>query len=134
MLALWIHCCLGAGCMRYVRNLYIRSYALSTARPIAAEPATFPSAAFGMPLAISCPLGSNPPPAYSWIRYSDVDMGSRLPWPDNLAFIEDDTNKTWATDHWTSDYNGFYVCCAENLLATTCYHNANQLRLFADRK
>ena len=98
------------------------------------EPVTFPSAVFGMPLAISCPLNSNPHSTYSWIRYSDIDMDHRLSWPDGLIFVENDTNVTWATDHWTSDYNGFYVCCAKNFLATMCYHDVNHLRLFADSK
>ena len=114
---------------------YAQIYAcihLSTARPNAVEPVSFPSAVFGMPLTVSCPLSSNPNSTYSWIRYSDIDRERRLPWPNGLIFIESDTNQTWATDYWSSDYNGFYVCCAENILATLCFHDVNQLRLFAD--
>lgn len=118
----------------YIHDFALYACVFPAVGPAVKPAAKIPSAVFGMPLTISCPLDSNPLPTYNWTRYSDIDKGQELPWPDGLVFVENGTKETWATDYWTSDYNGYYVCCAENALASVCYHDINDLRLFADSK
>ena len=85
----------------------------------------------GRGLSVDCPIRGNPAPVVQWTRYSDIDQAYVLPWPSEIEF-RDQLNSSWVVDKWSSEFNGFYICCGANILNETCYHNTITFRLFSE--
>lgn len=87
----------------------------------------------GQPLTLSCPIDANPPALYTWTAFENIDEFRQQDLPANLIYQSGD-RRSWSVDVWSTEYNGFYVCCAGNVLGETCFRNITNFFFRADSK
>ena len=87
----------------------------------------------GQPLTLSCPIDANPPALYNWTAFETIDEFRQQELPTSLVYLSEN-RRSWLVNVWSTDYNGYYVCCASNALGKTCFRDAMHYFLRADSK
>lgn len=86
----------------------------------------------GEPFSLVCPLESNPPVSYSWIKYSNLDRKELQAIPDDMVFSDD--KHQWRVDWYDIYHNGLYVCHTSNSSGSQSYTHDTLFFLHADCK